>query len=83
MKTIKITASRTYTKEATIEIACPENLPKEGILEYLYANNGLWEDKIEDKLSQAILEPDFDLENTRYDLIETRTSIHHLYGGTL
>lgn len=83
MRTIKITATRTYTKTAVVEIPCPDDLPSEKVLDYLYTNNGLWEDKLEDKIGEADLESDFDSDEARYDVIETRTITNHLYGGTL
>ena len=83
MKTIQITATRTYTKTAVVEIPCPSDLPLEDILDYLYTNNGLWEDNLENKIGEANLEGDFNSDETRYDVIETRTLISHVYGGTL
>ncbi len=83
MRTIKITATRTYTKTAEVEIPCPDDLPMEKVLDYLYTNNGLWEDNLENKIGEANLEGDFNSDEARYDVIETRTLISHVYGGTL
>ena len=83
MKTIKITLTRTYTKTAVVEIPCPSDLQYKDAIDYLYTNNGLWGDELEDKIGEANLECDFNSDEARYDVIETRTSISHVYGGTL
>lgn len=80
MKKIKISVVQHFTKEATIEIDYPENINFHTIVDYL-CNNSHYQESLEDILVKT--DYDFEHEEYRYDVIETKTLIDHLYGGTL
>lgn len=83
MKTIKLTAKRTFTKTAVIEIQCPEDLDTDKTSDYLYTNPGLFKDILEQALNNAKLDCDKDLDEVRFDVIESITITKRIWGGTL
>jgi hypothetical protein len=86
-KTIKITTSRIYTRTVVVEIPYPngnDGYPMAFEVEdYLYDNEELYREKIENALSEAPLEGDPQFDSTRYDVEEKVTLTKKLYGGTL
>lgn len=83
MRTIKITKTRIYTRTAVVEIPCPNDLPLEDVSDFLYVNEDLFREKMDNKLSEAEEEFDFEFDQTRYDVIETLTLTKKVFGGTL
>ena len=88
MRTIKITTTRTYTRTAVVEIPCPNDndgypIALDEVGDYLYDNEELFREKMDNALSEAELEGEFECDDTRYDVIETVTLTKKLYGGTL
>ena len=88
MRTIKITTTRTYTRTAVVEIPCPNDndgypIALDEVGEYLYDNEELFREKMDNALSEAELEGEFECDDTRYDVIETVTLTKKVYGGTL
>jgi hypothetical protein len=87
-RTIKITTTRTYTKTAVVEISYPTlsdgyPIALDAVGEYLYDNEDLYQEKMDNALSEAELEGEFECDDTRYDVIETVTLTKKVYGGTL
>ena len=81
MKTIKITTTQHYIKTAVVEIPLPEDIAWDEVPDYLYDNEDLYRDKLEKEF--ASIEPEFDFEISRYDIIETVVLTKQLWGGTL
>ena len=87
-KTIKITKSRIYTRTAVVEIPYPNGndgypIALDEVGDYLYDNEELFREKMDNALSEAELEGEFECDDTRYDVIETVTLTKKVYGGTL
>ena len=87
-RTIKITTTRTYTKTAVVEISYPNlsdgyPIALDAVGDYLYYNERLYQEKMDNALSEAELEGNFEFDNTRYDVVETETLTKKIYGGTL
>ena len=87
-KTIKITTSRIYTRTAVVEIPYPNGndgypMALDKVGDYLYDNEELFREKIDNKLSEAEEDCDPQFDSTRYDVEETVTLTKKLYGGTL
>jgi hypothetical protein len=87
-KTIKITTSRIYTRTAVVEIPYPNGndgypMALDEVEDYLYDNEELYREKIDNALSEAELEGDPQFDSTRYDVEEKVTLTKKLYGGTL
>ena len=88
MRTIKIQTTRTYTRTAVVEIPCPNDndgypIALYEVGDYLYDNEELFREKMDNALSEAELEGEFECDDTRYDVIETVTLTKKVYGGTL
>jgi hypothetical protein len=88
MRRIKITTTRTYTRTAVVEIPCPNDndgypIALDEVGDYLYDNEELFREKMDNALSEAELEGEFECDDTRYDVIETVTLTKKVYGGTL
>jgi len=83
MRTIKITTTRTYTRTAVVEIPCPEFIDLEDVSDFLYDNEDLFREKIDNKLSEAEEDCDPQFDSTRYDVEEKVILTKKLYGGTL
>ena len=88
MRTIKIKTTRTYTRTAVVEIQCPNDndgypIALDEVGDYLYDNEELFREKMDNALSEAELEGEFECDDTRYDVIETVTLTKKVYGGTL
>ena len=88
MRTIKITTTRTYTRTAVVEIPCPNDndgypIALDEVGDYLYDNEELFREKMDNALSEAELEGEFECDDTRYNVIETVTLTKKVYGGTL
>ena len=88
MITIKIQTTRTYTRTAVVEIPCPNDndgypISLDEVGDYLYDNEELFREKMDNALSEAELEGEFECDDTRYDVIETVTLTKKVYGGTL
>ena len=83
MRTIKITTTRTYTRTAVVEIPCPESIDLEDVSDFLYDNEDLFREKIDNKLSEAEEDCDPQFDSTRYDVEEKVILTKKLYGGTL
>jgi len=82
MKTIKITTTQHYTKTAVVEIPFPDDIHNlDEVADFLYDNEDLYRDKLETKF--ASIRPEFDVEQSRYDVIETVVLTKQLWGGTL
>ena len=82
-RTIKITSSRVYTRTAVVEIPYPESVDFKDVSDFLYENEELFREKMDNKLSEAEEECDPLLDSTRYDVEETVTLSQKVYGGTL
>ena len=80
-RTIKITTTRTYTRTAVVEIPCPESIDLEDVSDFLYDNEELFREKIDNKLSEAEEDCDFEFDQTRYDVIETLTLTKKVFEG--
>ena len=85
---IKIQTTRTYTRTAVVEIPCPNDndgypIALDEVGDYLYDNEELFREKMDNALSEAELEGNFEFDDTRYDVIQTVTLTKKLYGGTL
>ena len=84
MKTIKIQTIRHYTRTAVVEIEYPEHLQGLGeVSDYLYDNEHLYREKMDNAISEAEEEWDFKCDHTRYDVIEKVILTKELWGGTL
>ena len=88
MRTIKITKTRTYTRTAVVEIPCPNDndgypIALDEVGDYLYDNEDLFREKIDNKLSEAEEDCDPQFDSTRYDVEEKVILTKKLYGGTL
>ena len=83
MRTIKITTNRIYTRTAVVEIPYPDSVDLEDVSDFLYENEELFREKIDNKLSEAEEDCDPQFDSTRYDVIETLTLTKKVYGGTL
>jgi predicted metal-dependent hydrolase len=83
MRTIKITTTRTCTRTAVVEIPCPESIDLEDVSDFLYDNEDLFREKMDNALSEAEEEFEFECDSTRYDVIEALTLTKKVYGGTL
>jgi hypothetical protein len=82
MRTIKITTTQHYTKTAVVEIPFPDDIHNlDEVADFLYDNEYLYRDKLEKEL--ASIQPEFDAEQSRYDVIEEVKLTRHLWGGTL
>lgn len=87
-RTIKITTIRYYTRTAVVEIPYPNaedghSMALDEVLDYLHDNDYLYREKIDNEISKAEEECDFDCDHTRYDVEETITLTKNIYGGTL
>lgn len=78
---IKLTQTKTFTKTATIEIECPDDLELQNVDNWLYENQDLWWQSLDWSTTSAELDYDPEFDNSRYDVVETTEK--HLYGGTL
>ena len=83
MRRIKITTTRTYTRTAVVEIPCPESIDLEDVSDFLYDNEDLFREKMDNKLSEAEEDCDPQFDSTRYDVEEKVILTKKLYGGTL
>lgn len=83
MRTIKITTTKTYTRTAVVEIPCPESIDLEDVSDFLYDNEDLFREKMDNKLSEAEEDCDPQFDSTRYDVEEKVILTKKLYGGTL
>lgn len=91
MRTIKIQTIRHYTRTAVVEIPYPfiydaedkHPIPLDEISDYLYDNEHLYREKMDNAISEAEEECDFECDHTRYDVIEKVTLTKELWGGTL
>jgi hypothetical protein len=88
MRTIKITTTRTYTRTAVVEIPCPNDndgypIALDEVGDYLYDNEDLFREKIDNKLSEVEEDCDPQFDSTRYDVEEKVILTKKLYGGTL
>jgi hypothetical protein len=88
MRRIKITTTRTYTRTAVVEIPCPNDndgypIALDEVGDYLYDNEDLFREKIDNKLSEAEEDCDPQFDSTRYDVEEKVILTKKLYGGTL
>jgi hypothetical protein len=81
MRTIKITTTQHYTKTAVVEIPCTGDMCLDEVADFLYDNEDLYREELETKF--ASIEPDFDYEQSRFDVVETVVLTKNLYGGTL
>lgn len=81
MKTIKITTTQHYTKTAVVEIPLPEDIAWDEVADYLYDNEDLYRNELETKFS--LIQPEFDVEQSRFDIVETVVLTKQLWGGTL
>jgi hypothetical protein len=82
MRTIKITTTQHYTKTAVVEIPFPDDIHNlDEVADFLYDNEYLYRDKLEKEF--ASIQPEFDAEQSRYDVIEEVKLTRHLWGGTL
>jgi hypothetical protein len=87
-RTIKIKTTRTYTRTAVVEIPCPNDndgypIALDEVADFLHDNEDLYQEKMDNALSEAELEGEFECDDTRYDVIETVTLNKKVYGGTL
>ena len=88
MRTIKITTTRTYTRTAVVEIPCPNDndgypIALDEVGDYLYDNEELFREKIDNKLSEVEEDCDPQFDSTRYDVEEKVILTKKLYGGIL
>lgn len=91
MRTIKITTIRHYTRTAVVEIpylnTCTiedeHPMALDEVSDYLYDNEHLYREKMDNAISVAEEEYDFNMDHTRYDVIEKVVLTKELYGGTL
>jgi hypothetical protein len=89
MRTIKIKTTRTYTRTAVVEIPCPNDndgypIALDEVGDYLCTTMKICSrEKMDNALSEAELEGEFECDDTRYDVIETVTLTKKVYGGTL
>ena len=82
MKTIKITTTQHYTKTAVVEIPFPNDIHNlDEVADFLYDNEELYRKELETKF--PLIEPKFDAEESRYDVIETVVLTKNVWGGTL
>lgn len=82
MRTIKITTTQHYIKTAVVEIPFPDDIHNlNEVADFLYDNEDLYRDKLE--IQFTLLQPEFDAEQSRYDVIETVVLTKNVYGGTL
>lgn len=82
MRTIKITTTQHYTKTAVVEIPFPDDIHNlDEVADFLYDNEDLYRDKLERQFT--LLQPEFDAEQSRYDVVETVVLTKNVYGGTL
>ena len=83
-RTIKIKTTRTYTRTAVVEIPFPDDIHNlDEVADFLHDNEDLYQEKMDNALSEAELEGEFECDDTRYDVIETVTLTKKVYGGTL
>lgn len=83
-KTIKITTTRTYTRTAVVEIPFPDDIHNlDEVADFLHDNEDLYREKMDNAISVAEEECDFDMDETRYDVVETIVLSKKIYGGTL
>lgn len=88
MKTIKIQTIRYYTRTAVVEIPYPNAedghpMALDEVSDYLYDNDHLYREKMDNAISEAEEEWDFNCDHTRYDVIEKVILTKELWGGTL
>lgn len=88
MRTIKITTTRTYTRTAVVEIECPNAedghpMALDEVSDYLYDNEHLYREEMDNKISVAEEDCDPQFDSTRYDVVETVVLTKKLWGGTL
>ena len=88
MRTIKFQTTRTYTRTAVVEIPFPNlsdgyPIALDGVGDYLYDNEELFREKIDNKLSEAEEDCDPQFDSTRYDVEEKVILTKKVYGGTL
>ena len=88
MRTIKIKTTRTYTRTAVVEIPCPNDndgypIALDQVGDYLYDNEDLFREKMDNKLSEEEEDCDPQFDSTRYDVEEKVILTKKLYGGTL
>ena len=87
-RTIKITTSRIYTRTVVVEIPYPNGndgypMALDKVGDYLYDNEELFREKIDNKLSEAEEDCDPQFDSTRYDVEEKVILTKKVYGGTL
>ena len=87
-RTIKITTTRTYTRTAVVEISYPNlsdgyPIAFDEVADFLHDNEDLYQERMDNALSEAVLEGNFELDQTRYDVEETVVLTKKVYGGTL
>ena len=87
-RTIKITTSRIYTRTAVVEIEYPNAedghpMALDEVSDFLYDNEDLYREKMDNKLSEAEEDCDPQFDSTRYDVEEIVTLTKKVYGGTL
>jgi hypothetical protein len=68
-KTIIISNRSVYHKYAEVEIILPTDIKEEEIADWLFENSTLWEDKLDDKLSESEIDFGFGLD---YDAQKNR-----------
>jgi hypothetical protein len=82
MRTIKITTTQHYTKTAVVEIPFPDDIHNlDEVADFLYDNEELYRNKLEKEF--ASIQPEFDAEQSRYDVVETVVLTKNVYGGSL
>jgi len=81
MRQVTIKVQRTYTKEAEVTIDLPDNIAIEYVDDYLLANQGLYENRIQYAMDKQ--KHSFDDETIRYDVTEEVTEVRHIWGGSL
>ena len=81
MRQVTIKVQRTYTKEAEVIIELPDNVVLDYVDDYLLANQGLYENRIQYGMDNQ--EHSFHDETIRYDVTEEVTERRHIWGGTL
>lgn len=83
MKTIKIQTIRHYTRTAVVEIPLPDNMAFDEVPDFLYDNDEVYRQRMDNLLSEAEEECDFQSDQTRFDIVESITLTKQLWGGTL